>query len=253
MFQISKCVSLHFNGCHVVSSTQFSMSSGNIVNICSINCTKFLGKTIGVPLSVTCKLASAIMKQQILTYLQRIDDCTIKGEYKVWILKNFVTSVLHFHTAVERLSLTSIQASQSSMVKFVKRWLNLPRNCTSATVFHLDVLDLPFLPHFKESAKLSFILAIERSVNPLITELRQSFLTPGHQGVSDTVFDALSTAKASVSDINSATFRNTSRKNLRTCYVNYWEAQLESLFVQNKFLDIVTLKRQCPLSFAGWM
>ena len=27
---------------------------------------------------------------------------------------------------------------------FVKQWLNLPRNCTPATVFHPDVLDLPF-------------------------------------------------------------------------------------------------------------
>ena len=61
-----------------------------------------------------------------------------------------------------------------------------------------------------------------------------------------TVFDDLSAVKASVSDINSATFRN-SHKNLRTCHVNYWEAQLESLSVQNKFLDIVTLERQCLL------
>jgi len=85
---------------------------------------------------------------------------------------------------VERLSLTSIQASQSSLLKFVKKWLNLP---TPATVFHPDVLDLPFLPHFKKSAKLSFILAIERSTDPLIIELWQSFLTTDHLGVSDVV------------------------------------------------------------------
>ena len=93
--------------------------------------------------------------------LCEFDGCAIRGEYKVWILKNFVTSVLHFHTAVERLSLTSVRASQASLLKFVKKWLNLPRNCTPATVFHPDILDLPFLSHFKESAKLSFILAIE--------------------------------------------------------------------------------------------
>ena len=134
------------------------------------------------------------MKQQILMHLKCIDDCIIRGEYKVWILKNFVASVLHFHTVVERLSLVSIQTSQSSLLKFVKKWLNLPRNCTPATVFHPDVLDLPFLPHFKESTKLSFILAIEHSDDPLIIELRQSFLTADHLAISDTVFDALSTA-----------------------------------------------------------
>ena len=54
---------------------------------------------------------------------------------------------------------------------------------------------------------MSFILAIECSDDPLIIELRQSFLTADHLGTLDTVFDALSTAKASVSIIKSATLR----------------------------------------------
>ena len=120
---------------------------------------------------------------------------------------------------MERLSITSIQASQSSVLKFVKQWLNLPCNCKSATVFHPDVLDLPFLPHFKESVKLSFILAIECSVDPLITELQQSLLTSNCQGELVAVFDALSAAKASVSNINSTTFKNNTRKHLRACHV----------------------------------
>jgi len=160
--------------------------------------------------------------------------------------EEFCNFCFYFHTAVERLSLTSIQASQSSLLKFVKKWLNLPCNCTPAAVFHPDVLDLPFLPHFKESAKLYFILAIERSTDPLIIELRQSFFTTDHLGVSDVVFDALSTAKASIYNIKS-TFKNASRSNLRTCRVNFWESRLETLTVQNKFLDIVSLEQKCPL------
>ena len=38
----------------------------------------------------------------------------------MWILKNFVTSVLHFHLAVERLTVTSVSSAQSSMLKFVE-------------------------------------------------------------------------------------------------------------------------------------
>jgi len=53
-------------------------------------------------------------------------------------------------------------------------------------------LDLPFLP----PAKLSLILAVESSVDPLITELRQCLLTPDCQDVPVDVFDALSAAKA---------------------------------------------------------
>ena len=94
-----------------------------------------------------------------------------------------------------------------------------------------------------ESAKLSFILAIEHSVDPLITELRQSLLTPNCQDVSEVVFDALSAAKTSVSNIKSATFKNTAHKHLRSCHVNYWESELELLTVQNKFLDIVALEQ----------
>ena len=41
-----------------MSSTQFSVNSGYTVNICSINCTKFLDKAIGISLSATHKLAS---------------------------------------------------------------------------------------------------------------------------------------------------------------------------------------------------
>ena len=98
------------NGHCVVPSIQFSMTNRNTVNICNVNCTKFLGKTIDVYFLAICKLASDNMKQKVVLYLQHIDDFSIRGKYKlkVWILKNFVTSVLHFHTAVERLSLTSI-------------------------------------------------------------------------------------------------------------------------------------------------
>ena len=51
-FQPVECVFLYFNGRHVISSTQFSVSNGSTVNICNINCTKFLGKTIPCQLHV---------------------------------------------------------------------------------------------------------------------------------------------------------------------------------------------------------
>ena len=152
-FQPQKCISLNFNGHHMVPSTVFSMADG-----------KFLGHTIGVSPNIAQKTASANMKQQILQFLQHIDKCSIWSEYKVWILKNFVSSVLHFHFAVERLTVSSISSGQPSILKFGKSWLNLPQNCTPGTVFHPDVLNLPFLP---QSAKLSYFLAIEQSVDPL--------------------------------------------------------------------------------------
>ena len=41
-FQPTKWVSIHCNSYHVVPSTQLSMTSGKTVNICNVNCTKFL-------------------------------------------------------------------------------------------------------------------------------------------------------------------------------------------------------------------
>ena len=63
------------------SSTVFSMASGNTINICNVNCTKFLGHTIGTSPIIAQKLTSTNMKQQqILQFLQCIDKCSIQGE-----------------------------------------------------------------------------------------------------------------------------------------------------------------------------
>ena len=238
-FQPLKCISLNFNGHRMVSSTVFSMADVNTVNICNVNCTKFLGRTIGISAATTRKTASANTKQQI-------DKCSIHGEYKIWILKNFVTSVLHFHLAVERLTVSSISSAQLSVLKFVKSWLNLSRNCTPGTVFHPDVLNIPFLPHLKESAKLSYILAVERSVDPLIVELRHSVVA-NSPDISSNVFDSLSAAKASVANIHSATFKNHAHDHLHSTHIEHWDSSFEPLTVQNNFLDIITLEQACPL------
>ena len=76
------------------------------------------------------------MKQQILQFLQRIDKCSIRGKYKIWILKNFASSILNFHFAIERLAVSSITSTQSSILKYyVKSLLSFPQNCTPGTVF----------------------------------------------------------------------------------------------------------------------
>ena len=103
------------------------------------------------------------------------------------------------------------------------------------------------MPHLKESAKLSYILAVERSVDPIIVELRHSLLSNDFQDAPDVVFDALSAAKSSVSNIHSSTFKSKARTSLQSSHVCYWNSTLELLTVQNKFLDIVTLKQNCPL------
>ena len=72
---------------------------------------------------------------------------------------------------VDLISDTSISNIQKKLTKFVKKWLNLPRCCTLATLYHPDVLKLPFLPHIREQAKLSLVSALGFSLDPAIKEL----------------------------------------------------------------------------------
>ena len=93
------------------------------------------------------------------------------------------------------------------------------------------------LPYLKQSAKLSYVLAIERSVDPLIVGLRYSVLA-NSPDVSPTVLNCLSAAKASVANILSATFKDHARNDLRHTHVDYCESKFETLTVQNKFLSL---------------
>ena len=103
------------------------------------------------------------------------------------------------------------------------------------------------MPHLKKSAKLSYILAVECSLDPIIVELRRSLLSNVFQDAPGVVFDALSASKSSVSNIHSSTFKSKARASLRSSHVRYWNSTLELLIAQNKFLDIVALEQNCPL------
>ena len=106
-FQLVKCVSLHFNGHHVVSSTQFSMNAGYIVYICSINCT---GKAIDVSYSVA------------------ISDCSIEecsgSSYRILLHLSFTFTILWWNI-YNIYSVLSVIC-----VKICEAMVNFPCNCT---------------------------------------------------------------------------------------------------------------------------
>ena len=84
------------------------------------------------------------------------------------------------------------------------------------------MLNLPFLPHLKQSTKHSYVLAVEQSVDSLIVELRHSVIA-NSPDVSSTVLNSLSVAKASLSvaNIYSATFKNHAHHNLHCTHIDY--------------------------------
>jgi len=82
-----------------------------------------------------------------------------------------ILTLLHLYSAFI-FTVSSIQSAQSSVLRFVTQWLNLLHIIIALQelhVFHPDILDLPFLLHFQETAYI-----LECSVNPIIVELRHS-------------------------------------------------------------------------------
>ena len=100
-------------------------------------------------------------------------------EFKVWIWKNYLAHSLRFMLMVDPVKESVLVKIEKKVTKYIKRWLNLPRCCTLATIFHPDVLNLPFLPQLGEQAKMSMIMAIELSKEKHIQECLSLLSDPG--------------------------------------------------------------------------
>ena len=157
----------------------FSLRRGSTRNIADAP-TKILGRLVAISASKTKNTASSKLEKKVLSALQRIDDRAIRGKYKVCIWKNYLAPSLHFHLMVDLVKKDSISKIQGKVTKFIKKCLNLPKCCTLASVFHPDVLKLPFLPHCQESAKkfMLMITAAEPSKEPLVKECLALLVDP---------------------------------------------------------------------------
>ena len=139
-------------------------SNGHTRNIAE-GPSSILGHVIG---STTLKSRAASAKKlesKLLSAIKRNDERPIRGEYKIWILKNYVASLIQFLLTVDPVSENSLLTIQK-ILKYIKSWLNLPRCLTQTAIYHPDVLHLPFLPHIKERAKLSTVSTLELSTDP---------------------------------------------------------------------------------------
>ena len=124
-------------------TTSYSLSNGSTRKIADAP-TKLLGKFIAVSTSKTKNVATAKLEKDVLTTLKKIDNHPIRGEYKVWMWKNYLAPSLHFQPMVDLLK-ESVRKIQQKATKFIKSWLNLPKCCNLASIFHPDVLNLPFI------------------------------------------------------------------------------------------------------------
>ena len=110
-----------------------------------------------------------------------VDQRPLRGEYKVWIYKNYLAPSLFFHIAVDVIPESVIKFFQSSAMRLIKKWLNFPRCATPVAVFHPEVLNLPFFPHLREKVKLAFVSEIEESRDPYIRQAQDILNLPEYK------------------------------------------------------------------------
>ena len=88
----------------------------------------------------------------------------------MWIYKQYVTASFFFLLAVDAIPESTIKSLQSCATRHIKKWLNLLRCVTLASIFHTEVLNLPFFSHMREKAELAFVSQIEATKDPQIRQ-----------------------------------------------------------------------------------
>ena len=109
--------------------TTFSLANGSTRNIADAP-TKILGKFLSKSHSSAKKALASKLDNEVIAAMKRIDDRPIRGEFKVWMWKNYLAPSLRFMMMVDSVQESDLVKTQKKMTKFIKRWLHLPRCCT---------------------------------------------------------------------------------------------------------------------------
>lgn len=118
-----------------------------------------------------------------------------------------------------------------------EKGLKLPRCATLASLFHPDALDLPYLPHQLEKAKLhllaSPLLLSDHNIQALVGLIHDTKFIES-EGI------LLNSAKL-IQSVKPPIKKNTLKhlyKALTTRHTAVWNTHLESLLIQQQFIDL---------------
>ena len=134
-FKPVKCVSYLFDGLKIIPQG-ISLSKGATRSIVEGE-TKFLGKIIDVSISATKKVAGARVKARLTNLLSATDSLQIRGEYKLWIYRNYIIPLLRFTLCVDSVSVSTISQLESTATRYLEKWLN---SCTMQAEFYSIIL-----------------------------------------------------------------------------------------------------------------
>ena len=174
------------------------------------------------------------------------------GEYKIWILKHYLASSVHYYLAIDDILEGTIQKLHSKVNNLPKKWLGLPRSTTQAVLYHPDVLDLHFFSHFSLRAKMDYLRVISTSNDPLLKELASCLCTNLPDFCPPQCLNLLQAARTSISPLPpssnpNAHLKQVSKLVVRDYQASHWDNHLDSLTVQSKFKDIIALEPDCKV------
>jgi len=167
-FKPSKCVSYLFDGHH--HSREGIQLSGGSTRPITDGGTKFLGKSIDVSLSATKAAAKKKITDKLSYLLSTVNTLPIRGEYKLWLYRNYIVSLLRFHLSVDAISKGAITKLENLATRYLKKWLGLPRCATRAILYYPGVC-CTSLSQVSREAKLSLLSCISTFGDSQLSEL----------------------------------------------------------------------------------
>ena len=197
-------------------------------------------------LSAIKSIANKKMTSLLTDLLTATDSLPIRGEYKLWIYRNYILSLLRFHLCVDAITNHTIKQLESMVTRYLKKWLQLPRNATQVILYYPGIC-CPSVSHVSREAKLSLLSCICVSSDPRLQELGlhlhlgNDFLQFQNQDYS-----ILSASQSQVSNMPSArSLYKEANDQLSSKITSDSEVHLNQLTVQCKFLDSARLKTSC--------
>ena len=244
-----KCVSYIFDGQKICSGTTVKSQQGSTKNMTSAP-SKFLGQTLAA-ISRSNRSLSKKITEKVYSAFNQIDQGPIRGEYKAWIYKFYLVPSLFFNLAFDHIPKSTINKIQSRASSFLKRWLNIPKCATLASLFHPEVKKIPYLPHVCVKAKLRLLASVHVSKDLNIKEMQGQISDPAFEKrecippgcLNILPADPTSTPPTVLVRFLMKSFNNT----LIWQHTNNWNSHVESLSVESKLQDIVCVENQTPV------
>ncbi|PIK62862.1 hypothetical protein BSL78_00196 [Apostichopus japonicus] len=105
--------------------------------------------------------------------MKTIDALPIRGEYKLRIWKQYSSAAFLFSLTVHDLALSSLVKLDVTVMKFIRKWLRLPKKASTSLITHRDGMDcrLPSqLYHLGHATVIETALGRDADVDPALRD-----------------------------------------------------------------------------------